>query len=199
MLFLYNFLFFCLTNIYVFKNQFKSQIMNVILIGYMASGKSTIGKILANKLNYDFIDLDDYIEKEEQTSIVNIFKSKGEIYFRKLETAHLKTILTNKNNVVLSLGGGTPCYGNNMDVILNDNNSKSIYLKTGIPELVSRLKNEKSKRPLIAHIKTDDLLTEFIGKHLFERSQFYNLAEVKITTDNKTETDIVEELLLNLF
>lgn len=199
MLFLYNFLFFCLTNIYVFKNQFKSQIMNVILIGYMASGKSTIGKILANKLHYDFIDLDDYIEKEEQTSIVNIFKSKGEIYFRKLETAHLKAILRNKNNVVLSLGGGTPCYGNNMDVILDDGNSKSIYLKTGIPTLVGRLKNEKSKRPLIAHIETDDLLTEFIGKHLFERSQFYNLAEVKITTDKKTEADIVEELLLNLF
>ena len=173
--------------------------MNVILIGYMASGKSTIGKILANQLHYDFIDLDDYIEKKEQTSIVNIFKSKGEIYFRKLETAYLKAVLKDKNNVVLSLGGGTPCYGNNMDVILNDTNSKSIYLKTGIPALVSRLKNEKSKRPLIAHIETDDLLTEFIGKHLFERSQFYNLAETKITTDNKTEVDIVEELLLNLF
>lgn len=199
MLFLYNFLFFCATNIYVFKNQFKSQKMNVILIGYMASGKSTIGKILANKLNYDFIDLDDYIEKKEKTSIVNIFKSKGEIYFRKLETEHLKAILKNKDNVILSLGGGTPCYGNNMEVILSDTNSKSIYLKTGIPTLVSRLKNEKSKRPLIAHIETDDLLTEFIGKHLFERSQFYNLAEVKTTTDNKTEADIVEELLLDLF
>lgn len=172
--------------------------MNVILIGYMASGKSTIGKILANKLNYDFIDLDDYIEKKEQSSVADIFKSKGEIYFRKLETAHLKAILEN-NNVVLSLGGGTPCYGNNMDIILHDTNSKSIYLKTGIPVLVGRLKNEKSKRPLIAHIETDDLLTEFIGKHLFERSQFYNLAETKITTDNKTESDIVEELLLNLF
>ncbi|PKQ45125.1 shikimate kinase [Confluentibacter flavum] len=172
--------------------------MNVILIGYMASGKSTIGKILANKLNYDFIDLDDYIEKKEQTTIVNIFKSRGEIYFRKLETAYLKAILEHKNNVVLSLGGGTPCYGNNMDVILSDTNSKSIYLKTSIPALVSRLKNEKSKRPLLAHIETDDLLSEFIGKHLFERSQFYNLAEAKITTDNKTESEIVEELLLNL-
>jgi len=199
MLFLHNFLFFCRTNIYVFNNQFKSQKMNVILIGYMASGKSSVGKILANKLHYDFIDLDDYIEKMEQTSVGNIFKAKGEIYFRKLETIYLKEILDGKDHIVLSLGGGTPCYGNNMDVILNDSNSKSIYLKTSIPTLVDRLKNEKSKRPLIAHIETDDLLTEFIGKHLFERSQFYNLAETKITTDNKTEINIVEELLLNLF
>lgn len=165
----------------------------------MASGKSSVGKILANKLNYEFIDLDDYIENEEQNSVANIFKSKGELYFRKLESKYLKSILENKNKVVLSLGGGTPCYGNNMDVILSDSNSKSVYLKTGIPTLVGRLKNEKSKRPLIAHIETDDLLTEFIGKHLFERNQFYNLAEIKITTDNKTEADIVEELLLNLF
>lgn len=173
--------------------------MNVILIGYMASGKSSIGKILANKLNYNFIDLDNYIENKEKASIANIFKSKGEIYFRKLEAMYLKAILEKENQIILSLGGGTPCYGNNMDVILSDINSKSIYLKTSIPTLVNRLKNEKSKRPLIAHIETDDLLTEFIGKHLFERSQFYNLAETKITTDNKTEATIVEELLLNLF
>lgn len=173
--------------------------MNVILIGYMASGKSSVGRILANKLHYEFIDLDDYIEEKEQSSVADIFKSKGEIYFRKLETVYLKAILENKDNVVLSLGGGTPCYGNNMEVILNDSNSKSIYLQTGIPTLVNRLKNETSKRPLIAHIETDDMLTEFIGKHLFERSQYYNLAEIKITTDNKSEASIVEELLMQLF
>ncbi len=172
--------------------------MNVILIGYMASGKSTIGRVLAEKLNYNFIDLDDYIEKKEQISVGNIFKSKGEIYFRKLETNYLKAILENENHVVLSLGGGTPCYGDNMNLILNDANSKSIYLKTSIPTLVSRLKNEKSKRPLIAHIETDDLLTEFIGKHLFERAQYYNLAETKIVTDGKAGTEIVEELIVNL-
>jgi len=173
--------------------------MNIILIGYMASGKSSVGKVLANKLNYEFIDLDDYIEKEEQNTIAHIFKSNGELYFRKLETKYLKIILDSKNSVVLSLGGGTPCYGNNMDLVLNDSNSKSVYLKTGIPALVGRLKNEKSKRPLIAHIESDELLTEFIGKHLFERNQFYSLAETKISTDGKNETEIVEELLLTLF
>lgn len=198
MLFLYNFLFFCETNMYVFQNQFKSPKMNVILIGYMASGKSSVGRILAKKLNYEFIDLDDYIEEKEKTSVGTIFKEKGEIHFRKLETLHLKALLESKDRIILSLGGGTPCYGNNMEFILNDPNSRSIYLKTGIPTLVSRLKNEKSKRPLIAHIETDDLLTEFIGKHLFERSHFYNLAEIKMTTDNKTEAEIVEELVVSL-
>lgn len=169
--------------------------MNVILIGYMASGKSSVGKILASKLKYEFIDLDDYIEKMEQKSVSTIFKLKGEIYFRKLEAEHLKTILETKDNIVLSLGGGTPCYGNNMELVLSDSNSKSVFLKTGIPTLVERLENEKSKRPLIAHIETNELLTEFIGKHLFERSQFYNLAEEKIVTDGKRETEIVEELL----
>ncbi|WP_308993942.1 shikimate kinase [Mariniflexile litorale] len=173
--------------------------MIVILIGYMASGKSTLGRILAKKLNYEFLDLDDFIEKKENSAIKDIFKSKGEIHFRKLETHYLKELLDSKNNLVLSLGGGTPCYSNNMNTILNAKNAKSIYLKASIPTLIARLKNEKSKRPLIAHIETDDLLTEFIGKHLFERSQFYSLANVTITTNNKVESDIVEELVLELF
>ncbi|CAH8288757.1 shikimate kinase [Mariniflexile fucanivorans] len=173
--------------------------MVVILIGYMASGKSTLGRILAKKLNYEFLDLDDFIEKKENAAVSDIFNLKGEIHFRALETQYLKELLASKNNLVLSLGGGTPCYSNNMETILNADNTKSIYLKASIPTLITRLKNEKSTRPLIAHIETDDLLAEFIGKHLFERSQFYSLANATITTDNKIANDIVEELVLQLF
>lgn len=173
--------------------------MIVILIGYMASGKSTLGRKLAEKIDYGFIDLDEYIEKKEKKSIKSIFKTEGEIYFRKLETSYLNEILENTAHIVLSLGGGTPCYGNNMDRILNAKNVKSIYLKASIPTLVSRLKNETSKRPLIAHLETDALLSEFIGKHLFERAQFYNLANIKISTDKKGESEIIEELILTLF
>ncbi|AUP77892.1 shikimate kinase [Flavivirga eckloniae] len=173
--------------------------MIVVLIGYMASGKSTLGRILANKLNYDFIDLDDYIEEKEQLLVSDIFKSKGELYFRKTETLYLKELLDSKTNLVLSLGGGTPCYGNNMDILKQATHAKSIYLKASIPTLVARLKDEKSKRPLISHIETEELLAEFIGKHLFERSPFYSLSEVTITSDNKTEEDIIEELVLQLF
>jgi len=173
--------------------------MNVILIGYMASGKSSVGKVLAEKLKFGLIDLDDYIEAKEQDSIKNIFKKKGEIYFRKLETKYLEEILKNQDNIVLSLGGGTPCYGNNMDYIRGNKNAKSIYFKTSIPTLVERLKAEKDQRPLIAHIENDEMLVEFIGKHLFERSQFYNLAELTVTTDDKTKERIVEDVLLALF
>ncbi len=165
----------------------------------MASGKSTLGKILAKKLHYNFIDLDDYIEEKENTTISDIFKTKGEIYFRKKETYYLNDLLNTKSKLILSLGGGTPCYSNNMQTILKTNNAVSIYLKAAISTLISRLKNEKAKRPLIAHIETEDELAEFIGKHLFERAQFYNQAETIITTDGKTESDIIEELVLKLF
>lgn len=173
--------------------------MIVILIGYMASGKSTLGRILAEKLGYQFIDLDDYIEAKENTSISDIFKTKGEIYFRKKETFYLNDLLNTKDKLVLSLGGGTPCYSGNMETILKATKAVSIYLKASIPTLVSRLNNERSKRPLIAHIETDELLTEFIGKHLFERSQFYNQAETVLTTDGKSEEEIIEDLILKLF
>ena len=173
--------------------------MILVLIGYMASGKSTIGRILAKKLDYDFIDLDDFIEEKEKMAVSDVFKTKGEIYFRKIESQYLKEIISEKSKIVLSLGGGTPCYNNNMDDILKANNVKSIYLKASIKTLIGRLKNEKSKRPLVAHIETDDALTEFIAKHLFERSQFYNQAHKVISTDDKTEAVIIEELLFDLF
>uniref|UniRef100_UPI0040480EFE shikimate kinase n=1 Tax=Mariniflexile sp. TaxID=1979402 RepID=UPI0040480EFE len=173
--------------------------MILVLVGYMASGKSAIGRVLANKLNYRFIDLDDFIEESENSTVSDLFKLKGELHFRKLETHYLNELLHSQNNLVLALGGGTPCYGNNMDLILNADHVKSIYLKASIPTLIGRLKNEKSKRPLIAHIETEELLAEFIGKHLFERSQFYSLAQVTITTDHKSEKDIIEELVFKLF
>ena len=173
--------------------------MTLVLIGYMASGKSTIGRILAKKLDYNFIDLDNYIEEMEKMSVKDIFKTKGEIYFRKIESQYLKEIVSRKSKTVLSLGGGTPCYHNNMELILNGRQVKSIYLKASIKTLISRLKNEKNKRPLISHIETEEALVEFIGKHLFERGQFYNLANKTIVTDNKTEDVIIEELLFTLF
>ena len=173
--------------------------MILVLIGYMASGKSTLGKKLAKKLNYDFIDLDDFIENKENMSVSDIFKSKGEIYFRKQESVYLKKILQKKNNIILSLGGGTPCFGNNMELILNTTNARSIYLKASIPKLVKKLIEKKNKRPLIAHIETSEALTEFVAKHLFERAQFYNQSEIKIITDDKTKKGIVKEIILQLF
>jgi len=172
--------------------------MKIVLLGYMASGKSLIGKTLAQVLGYSFIDLDDYIEQDEKQTIQEIFKNKGEIYFRKKEHLALNEILLHDKNIVLSLGGGTPCYSNNMDMLSKRNDVTSIYLKTSIPEIINRLTNEQDKRPVVSHLKSKEELTEFIGKHLFERSTFYNQANYKVDA-NKDEMSIVESILLQLF
>lgn len=167
-------------------------------MGYMGSGKSTIGKELATLLNYSFLDLDDYISEKENASISKVFETKGEIYFRKKETEYLKEVIESSENLVLALGGGTPCYGNNMAILTNNQNIASFYLKLSIPNLAKRLFTEREKRPLISHLKSEEDLLEFIGKHIFERVQFYNKAHFTITTDNKTKQDIFEEILMQL-
>lgn len=173
--------------------------MIIVLLGYMASGKSTIGKILANNLSYDFVDLDDYIEVAEKCSIKDIFKKQGEIYFRKKEAHYLSEILAKRNNVVLALGGGTPCYGNNMKMLVQHENTITIYLKATIESLAKRLENEKDKRPIISHLNTRNELIEFIGKHLFERMQYYSQAKFAVDTNNKSEDKIIEDIIFDLF
>jgi shikimate kinase len=91
--------------------------MKIILLGYMGSGKTTIGSSLSKKLYQNFTDLDDYIEKKENKTISEIFTEKGEIYFRKIEHVYLKQFIMDNDSYILSLGGGTPCYANNMDFI----------------------------------------------------------------------------------
>lgn len=169
----------------------------IVLLGYMGSGKSTIGKLLANKLDCQFIDLDQYIEKEEGQTIPYIFKNKGEIYFRKKEHHYLKEVLALKQDVILSLGGGTPCFAGNMDVVKNAGVS-SIYLKLSIPTIVKRLAYEKAERPLIAHIEKEEDLVEFIGKHLFERSYYYNQAEHVVSVDEETPEQIIDAIYSKL-
>lgn len=172
--------------------------MNIILIGYMGSGKSTIAKELQKVLSYKCVDLDAYIEMKEDLSISDIFNSKGEIFFRKKEAFYLKELLDEGDSKIVALGGGTPCYGTNMQLILNKRNTTSIYLKASINELVERLFSEKDQRPLISHLETIDALTEFIGKHLFERMPFYEKSDITIATDNKSKAQIVEAIVANL-
>jgi len=173
--------------------------MKVFLVGYMASGKTTIGKALAKKMNFEFIDLDHYIEIKETMSIPEIFKLKGEIYFRKIEALYLNELIEIDKKAVISLGGGKPCYGNNMETILNSEDAISIYLKASLKELVKRLHIDKHNRPLISHLTNEESLLEFIGKHLFERSNFYSQSTKTINVDNKSTDAIVEDIILSLF
>jgi shikimate kinase len=170
--------------------------MEIVLLGYMGSGKTTVGKFLAYKLNKTFIDLDTYIEEKEKSSISQLFAAKGEIYFRKQEGHYLKEILESKSDYILALGGGTPCYGTNM---LQINNSKSIsfYLKASIPFITKRLESGKKNRPLIANLD-DDQLVEYIGKHLFERAPFYEQSDFKVPIDNKSIEEIYCDIVAQL-
>lgn len=166
--------------------------MIISLLGYMGSGKSHISKLLSSKLNFKLIDLDKEIIKRNNCSISEIFQKKGEIFFRKQEREALEEVLATEQNAILSLGGGTPVYYNNMDVI--NQNSISIYLSANIPTLTQRLYKQKDKRPLIANI-SDEALPEFIAKHLFERNPFYRKAQFMVSTDEKTPEEIVDEII----
>ena len=163
----------------------------------MGTGKSIIGRELSLKVNKKFIDLDSYIEEKEKDSISNIFQKNGDLYFRKQESKYLKEILSNNTDLVLSVGGGTPCYFDNLDMIISNNNV-SFYLKNSNIQLTSRLFNEKSKRPLISNISSKDKLLEFVSKHLFEREFFYNSATHKIDCDDKSVSDVVDDIISRL-
>lgn len=167
--------------------------MKIVLLGYMASGKSTIGKLLSKQINVPFLDLDAYIAQKEKYSIPDIFAQKGEIYFRKKEHDYLKEVLENEQDIILSLGGGTPCYANNMELI-QQHQAFSIYLKASIQTLTERLLKFKGSRPLIAFLN-DDQVPEFIAKHLFERRFFYEQANNTLVIDGKEEAEIVNEIV----
>ena len=164
---------------------------NVItLLGYMGSGKTTYGKLLAERLGLDFIDLDDFIVEKSGMEIAEIFKIKGENWFRKIETKYLEELIK-RDNLILSLGGGTPMQNGNMNLI-NDF-TESVYLKASVNTLYKYLKYNRSKRPIIKNL-SDSELKEFISKHLDERLPFYSKAKLSVVTDSKSIEEVVEAL-----
>ena len=172
--------------------------MKFFLIGYMGSGKSTVGKLLSEELNHKFYDLDQEIEKEYGLAILEIFARRGEIFFRKAERKMLQKLIALDEDAIVSLGGGTPCYGDNMELIKNADLVRSIYLKLNIQTLLQRLKQEKEDRPMISHLETEELLEEFIRKHLFERGFYYNQSELILDCNGKDPSEITQELMETL-
>lgn len=165
----------------------------VILVGYMAVGKTTIASLLSEKIGLKMVDLDILIEEKINLSVTEIFKEKGEIFFRKVEHEIFKELLESKEDLIISTGGGTPCYANN-HLLLNTNSTTSIYLKASLECIFERLKSAKINRPLVSN-QSDAELKEFIAKHIFERSFFYNQATFNISIDNKNPEVIVREIV----
>jgi len=159
----------------------------------MGSGKTTVAKLLSLAMQIPYLDLDEVIEKEAGKSVSQIFEQDGEIKFRKLEHDILKGLVKVEDDFIISLGGGTPCYANNHEVLQMEV-VVSIYLKAGIDELIKRIKTQDNTRPLVAKLK-DDELHEFVAKHLFDRSYYYHQSKHTVTTDGKTPDVVVTEIM----
>ena len=145
----------------------------IFLLGLMGSGKSYWADKLSKLLNVSSFHLDDEIEKSEQKTIAKIFAEKGEDYFRQKETEVLKSF-SDKNKFILSVGGGTPCFNNNMDWM--DENGITIWIDEPIKTIEKRLLKEKSHRPLIANIP-DENLYSFLADMREKRNAFYAKAK----------------------
>jgi shikimate kinase len=142
----------------------------------MGSGKSTAGKKLASLLDWSFTDLDNKIEEHAGKTIPEIFSSLGEIAFREIESEVLRS-LKDQTNAVISTGGGTPCYADNMDYMLET--GLTIYLKLTPGQLRSRLSESSTERPLIKGLDKDQL-QEFIEDKLAYREKWYSQAEITV-------------------
>lgn len=165
--------------------------MRIFLVGFMASGKSSAGKRLANKLGLSFIDLDDYIEEKYNTTIRLLIYDKGMDAFRKIEKDSLETIIKQNDHIVISTGGGTPCYYDNMNLM--NTSGLTVYLEVDIPTLVDRLMHAKKDRPLIWGKSKEDLTV--YAKDLLERRQNdYQKAKLSVHGKN-LKIDALTELV----
>ena len=162
--------------------------MKYFLIGFMGSGKSFIGKQLAEKLHMKHIDLDNFIEESEDMPIMKIFMGYGETYFRELEEKYLKKIIK-EDNILVSTGGGTPAFNGLINIM--NNVGETIYLECCTKILFERLHRNKEKRPMISLLQKSNmvrrnpiLLRRYIEKKLEERKCFYEKATHTICNDS---------------
>ena len=169
------------------------QANKIFLLGFMGSGKSTTGKKLSSHLNWSFIDLDEKIEQTTGMDIRDIFSEKGEAFFRKIESDTLKG-MASESNAVISTGGGTPCFGDNMDFMLRT--GLTVYLRMTPARLKSRLAGTSEHRPLLKDIGKNEL-QEYITAKLAEREKWYSRAEI-IVDGFKTDFSALYTLVKKL-
>ena len=165
--------------------------MLFFLNGFMGSGKSHWGKIWAAQYKLGFLDLDEAIENEEGKPVVDIFESKGEDYFREVEAKKLREIST-INNTIIACGGGTPCFNDNLQWM--NEHGLSVYLSSTPDEILRRLVNGQSQRPLIKKLNQAELLF-FIQQKLKEREPFYNQCNIILQSADITEHTFEEKIL----
>ncbi|NHE57646.1 shikimate kinase [Cyclobacterium plantarum] len=161
----------------------------IVLVGMPGSGKSTLGKELAAKLNSPFYDLDDLIEEKEGKSIAEIFSEKGEGYFRNLETSVLGETLLLEQAFILATGGGAPCYNDNMNLV--NSHAVSVYLDVPLNHILDRLNQTQIEvRPLFSGLETAEIILKLKNMYV-ERNRYYEKAKIKLSGE-----DISPELLI---
>ncbi len=164
--------------------------MRIFLNGFMGSGKSHWGKIWSDETGMAFFDLDDIIEKEENMSVDELFDKKGEVYFRKKESDLLRS-MANHDNCIISCGGGTSCYDDNMKWM--NENGITVYLQALPVKLLENILDEIEKRPVLKNINKGEMLF-FVEQKLKERSQYYIQSKIELKISelkNTTINDII--------
>jgi shikimate kinase len=165
--------------------------MKIFLIGFMGSGKTHWGRLLSAKLGLSFYDLDTVIVEKEQKSVSDLFAEKGEEYFRYQEKETLEQIVEQQDGFILSCGGGTPCFFNNIEFMKK--NGKVIWLNTSIEALKQRLFKERMSRPLIRAVDDADL-SRYIIRKLSERRMYYQQADVTVNEESITLDELTRLL-----
>jgi len=164
--------------------------MLVYLVGYMGSGKTTVGKKLAKKLGFQFVDLDDMIERKYKIEVREFFQKYDEKSFRKVEHDTL-SLTFQLSDAVIATGGGTPCFFDNMELI--NQNGISVYIQMSNLSLFHRLGNSKRPRPLVQN-KSQEELQQFIKTHLEERLPSYLKAHLTIKGEDLDLDNLVEKV-----
>ncbi|MBQ5874717.1 MAG: shikimate kinase [Alistipes sp.] len=170
--------------------------MKLFLIGYMGCGKSTLGKRLAKRANFEFVDMDSLIEQREGAPVANIFHYAGEEYFRKTERAIIEELGDAEGDYVISTGGGVPAWGDNMERMNVIGNT--VYLRHTAQQIASRLSpHGRQKRPKLRGLN-DEELVEFMTKNMAEREPFYSKATHIIECSSYSDEEIIEIILSKL-
>lgn len=164
----------------------------LFICGFMACGKTTHGKQLAKNIGYHFIDLDDYTETKFDQGITDLFKEKGEAEFRNIETESLKECIRDNQKTIIALGGGTPCFNDNLALIKAA--GKLVYLKMDPEALYKRVFGIKTQRPLLANQEDKEML-QYIENLLGTREAFYSQADLTIHNNNLQEEEMKEAVI----
>jgi shikimate kinase len=161
--------------------------IRIFLTGYMGAGKTTLGKVLSRRMNLSYIDTDHFIESRYRKKVSDIFATDGEARFRDMEHRMLCEV-SEIENVVVSTGGGLPCYHNNMEIM--NRSGTTVYLDVPVEELAARLQVSKAMRPVLQNQSGNELI-DFIKENLDKRKPFYEQAGICMNANPlRTEHDV---------